>query len=148
MKGTLVLLVVAFTAPVAAAVPLATSKSVLVAYHETGGPRSVDRSVAVRRDGRVTASSRRPVVLTCVSRLAPAQLASLRRALREARFGSLNASYEHGRPVADVITYRTTYAGRTIRAEAGSEPARLERVADRLRRMLDQRLALCRKLGR
>ncbi|MFN2470336.1 MAG: hypothetical protein ABR583_04980 [Gaiellaceae bacterium] len=136
------------TAALAGATSLAAAEStpgVLVVYQETGGSANLDRRLSVKGDGRLVAKSEQPVVASCSSRLASGQLRTLRRALKNSDFATLAAQYGSD---PDAVTSRIRYAGRTVRAQRGSEPVRLRSATELLRRLLVQRLALCRKLGR
>jgi hypothetical protein len=116
-------LLVALTPAVAQARP-ASEPAVLVSLEQIGGIAAIERGLVVYRSGKV-ASNGLPLKR---SRLTPARLRALRRALQEARFPTLLRRYESDTPVADGYEYRIAYAGRTIRIEEGAKlPPRLQR---------------------
>jgi len=109
----------------------------LVRYTRAGGFAGFDDHVTVTTGGRVTVASR-----TTERRfsLSDRRLPSLRKAVREARFASLRKRYGPAHPVPDGITETVRHAGhRVIVTTPARPPARLERLLDRLRRLLSDR---------
>ncbi|MGW0554475.1 protealysin inhibitor emfourin [Streptomyces sp. NPDC002926] len=83
----------------------------LVGVTVTGGIAGVHNTLLVQDDGTYTTSSRTGPART--GRMAPAELAALRRALEKADFAHLPREAT-GSPIADGFTYRLTYAGHTV----------------------------------
>ncbi len=104
---------------------------VLVRY---GGPAGSSDRVAVDLSGQATMISDRsptPVERT----LAPADLASLRRALERSQIATLDRNYLDPR-AADAFQYDVTYQGVTVTADEGVLPAKLRPVVEQLAKLL------------
>ena len=134
MRRFCLLVLALLAAPVAAA---PADAGTLVRYARSGGFAGFDDHVTVTTGGRVKVASR-----TTEKRftLSERRLRALRAAVRDARFGSLRPRYGPPSPVSDAIRETVRHAGRTVVVETtGDPPARLERLLDRLRRLLSDR---------
>jgi hypothetical protein len=111
----------------------AATSPALVTFEQTGGFAGIERGMSVRRSGAVV-SDGLPVT---VSRLSPARLGTFRQRLVDARWATLETTYEADSPISDGYVFKITYAGRTIRVEEGSTslPPRLARVYAMLERI-------------
>jgi hypothetical protein len=105
---------------------------VLVTLQQVGGFAGIERSLLVRRNGRVESDG---LALTA-RRLTPARLQALRRALVAARFGTLQSFYRADPPIADGYVYRVGYGARKVAVEEGAKtPPRLARLLKQLARL-------------
>ena len=109
----------------------------LVHYERSGGFAGFDDAVTVSTGGAVKVSRRTGTRRYALSHT---RLASLRKAVRDARFGSLKARYAPPSMVADGIRETVRHDGRSVTVETGGNPpARLSRLLDRLNRLLSGR---------
>ena len=109
----------------------------LVRYQRTGGFAGFADAVTVSTGGAVKVARRSG---TRHFSLSHARLASLRKAVRDARFGTLKARYAPPSMVADGIRETVRHDGRSVTVETGGNPpARLSRLLDRLSRLLSGR---------
>jgi hypothetical protein len=109
----------------------------LVRYDRTGGFAGLNDHVTVTTGGRVTVTQRSGEDRFTLSER---RLGSLRKAVHRARFGSLRPAYGADTAVADGITETVRHGGHKVVVETGGDPpARLERLLDRLARMLSDR---------
>jgi hypothetical protein len=104
---------------------------IVVSFQRTGGFASIEKHLAVHRDGTISSDG-----YAAKKKLTAAKLAALRSALADARFATLDRVYEPDAPIADGYTYRITYAGRTVRIEEEATlPPRLQRVFTQLQNL-------------
>jgi hypothetical protein len=109
----------------------------LVRYERSGGFAGFDDAVTVSTGGSVKVARRTG---TRRFSLSHSRLVSLRRAVRDARFGTLKARYAPPSMVADGIRETVRHDGRTVTVETGGNPpARLARLLDRLSRLMSGR---------
>jgi hypothetical protein len=110
----------------------AAPSPVLVTLQQVGGFAGIERSLLVRRNGRVESDG---LVLT-TRRLSPARLQALRQALVAARFATLKSFYRSDPPIADGYVYRVGYGARRVAVEEGAKtPPRLARLLTQLARL-------------
>ncbi len=106
-----------------AAPPAPASSPPLVSVRQSGGFVAIERSFVVRRSGQVVTKG------VVVSTLEPRRLASLRRALADARWRTLARHYAPRVHVADGYVYTITYGGSAVRIDQGAKlPSRLARA--------------------
>jgi hypothetical protein len=109
----------------------------LVHYERTGGFAGFDDAVTVSTGGAVKVAHRTG---TRRFSLSHTRLVSLRKAVRDARFGTLKARYAPPSMIADGIRETVRHDGRTVTVETGGNPpARLARLLDRLTRLMSGR---------
>jgi hypothetical protein len=109
----------------------------LVRYERTGGFAGFDDAVTVSTGGAVKVARRTG---TRHFSLSHARLAALRKAVRDARFGTLKARYAPPSMVADGIRETVRHDGRSVTVETGGNPpARVRRLLDRLSRLMSGR---------
>ncbi|MET9322527.1 hypothetical protein ABZX75_20405 [Streptomyces sp. NPDC003038] len=115
------------TASPSPAVPPAAVGEILVRVSRSGGFVGGTHTLRVKGDGSWTRLDRRAEP-EGTGRLAPAELAALRTALREADFARLPRTVLGDSTIHDGFTYAFVHGGHEVVTETGSVPAALERV--------------------
>lgn len=115
--------------------PAPASPNLLVDYYRSGGFTNFDDHLIVEIDGAVRLTRHKQ---SYADVLVPEQLQKLQEALVDANFSVLKRTYRPDQQGADLIEYKVTYAGYTVRAMDTAIPDSLQSLLDLLNDTIEQ----------
>jgi len=115
--------------------PAPVSSNLLVDYYRSGGFTNFDDHLTVEIDGAVRLTRHKQ---SYVDVLTPEQLQQLQHALVDVDFSALKRAYRPDQQGADLIEYRISYAGYTVRVMDTAIPDSLQSLLDLLNDTIEQ----------